>query len=333
MAGFDDFMSRTDAAGELPVQLAQDLINATIRVSTMLTLARKVPTTTRDSRVPVLSELPDAAWISAGAPANDVDMGLKQTTKAVFENQPLIAEELAAIAVIPNSVVEDSQFPLWSAVQPLLARAIARRYDDACMFGNGAPTTFPPSLVAQATAAGNVITGPVTDPDTDLPALVLRAAQAVSEMGYNITGTAVAPGWQYRAAAQRTPALVANPIGAASPFPLLLGGMGIKVDPLRWDRSQCDSITAAWDMVLVGLRQDIRLEVFNTGVLSDATGKVTINLLQQDAQAVRATFRAGFLTVNPPTDYVGPPDPCPVAIVVDGPDPETPLSAGSHSKK
>lgn len=314
---FDDILDRTDAAGELPVQLANELITTAIRESVVLTMGHQVPVGTRDSRIPVLSELPDAEWITAGPPSDDVDSGMKQTTKAAFTNEPLTAEELATICVIPNSVVEDSQFDLWSAVKPLLARAIARKFDDAVMFGNGAPATFPPGLTEAAVAAGNVVSGPVMDPATDNAVLVLEAAQLVGEMGYNANALAVAPAWEFRAGAQRSTAFAFSPIGADTPFPAQIAGLGVRTRPLRWDKSKADAIVADWSLVVIGLRQQIRLESFNTGVLSDTTGLVTVNLLQQDAQAIRVTFRGGYLLAAPPTDYVGPPAPCPVAIVTD----------------
>ncbi len=53
---FTDILGRTDAAAELPEQLAEDLVLGTIRSSTALALGQQVPTTVRDSRIPVLTE-------------------------------------------------------------------------------------------------------------------------------------------------------------------------------------------------------------------------------------------------------------------------------------
>jgi hypothetical protein len=310
---FGDYLNRTEAAAELPRQLVDELIAAVQKESVVLSLGRQVPTTTRDSRVPVVSRLPSASWITGADP----DAGLKSVSDMAITNQELIAEELATIAVIPQNVVDDSGFPLWDAVRPELASAISRAYDEAVLFGVNAPTTFPPGLVQQASTAGNVVSGDLYADDTDNPKLVLQAAQLVSQMGYSPTGAAVAPGWQYRASALRTSALVANPVGATSPFPMVLGGLGIRTDPLIWippAASSPDAIIADWRLVLVGMRKEITLEAFNTGVISDATGKVVQNLLQQDLVAVRVTFRAGFYLAAPPTGYPVA-TPCPVGVV------------------
>ena len=71
---------------------------------------------------------------------------------------------------------------------------------------------------------------------------------------------------------------------------------------------------ADWSLVLAGIRKDITLEPFNSGVISDATGKVIQNLMQEDKMAIRATFRAGYYLATPPTGYTVA-EPCPVGVV------------------
>jgi hypothetical protein len=184
------------------------------------------------------------------------------------------------------------------------------------MFGVNAPSTFPPSLVAAATTAGLVISGDTFANVTDNAQLVLEAASLVSTQGYNVNKAAVSPGWQFRVAASRTTALTNNPVGDAM-FPLLLAGMPIRVNPLYWPApatNGTDSIVADWDMILAGIRKDVTLEGFREGVISDGTGKVITNLMQQDSVAVRATFRGGYYLATPPTGYA-PATPCPVGLV------------------
>ena len=67
-----------------------------------------------------------------------------QSSKATFESTPLIAEEIAVILAIPDSVLADSTFDLWSGLSPLVARAFARRLDRAVIFGQEKPATWPP---------------------------------------------------------------------------------------------------------------------------------------------------------------------------------------------
>lgn len=306
------YISRTEAAAELPVQLVDELISSVKSGSVVMALGREVPVATRDNRVPVVTKLPSAAWITG----SDPDVGQKSVSDMAITNTELVAEELATIAVVPVNVVDDSGFPLWDAVQPELASAISRAYDEAVMFGINKPTTWGPDMVTAATTAGQVVSGDLYADATDNPALVLQAAGLVAQVGVNPTGAAVSPGWEYRASALRTSALVANPIGAASPFPMVLGGLGIRTRPDTWPvpaTNSVDAVVADWGNCLVGMRKELTMEFFNTGVISDANGKVIHNLLQEDKLACRVTFRAGFLLATPANAYSS--APVPVAII------------------
>ena len=297
MTDFSQIMTRAGVAGDLPQQLAQDLVLSVLRESALLSLARKVPTRTLDSRIPVLDQLPEAYWVSG-------DSGLKGTTKATFVNKSIIASEVAAVCPIPQAVLDDSQFPIWESVKPLLARACAKKLDDAGIWGidppmleDGTTPAWSPSIVATANAAGAHT--PFTDDPIDG---LLNAAILVSSQGYNATGALVGNGWEFRASAARAQAVVANP--ADGPYPLSVAGMGIKTRPLVWHPANADAIVVDWENVVVGMRSDIQIQVFDSGVISDDAGKVILNLLQQDAVAARVVMRVGVRVLTPPTDVL-----------------------------
>lgn len=68
--------------------------------------------------------------------------------------------------------------------------------------------------------------------------------------------------------------------------------------------------------MLVGMRQDVSIQSFNTGAISDSSGVVQANLLQMNATAVRLVMRVGFLVTNPPTDAdLDVTHRCPLALV------------------
>ena len=52
---------------------------------------------------------------------------------------------------------------------------------------------------------------------------------------------------------------------------------------------------------MIGIRSDISFKMFSEGVISDDTGKVILNLMQQDSVAMRMTMRLAYATVNPVT--------------------------------
>ena len=52
---------------------------------------------------------------------------------------------------------------------------------------------------------------------------------------------------------------------------------------------------------IVGIRQDIKFEVFREGVITDAGGLIVYNLIQQDMAALRAVARFAWQVPNPTT--------------------------------
>lgn len=286
---YNSLTSRTDAAGEIPEQIVEEILGTVNTTSTLLALGREVPVSTRDSRIPVLTETPEAYWVSG-------DTGLKQTSKAVFTNTAITAEEIAVIIPVPDSVIEDSKFDLWSQVKPTIARAFAQRIDKAALFGIDKPASWGPALVTQAIASGNTVES-TDDPVAD----ILAAAEKVADEEYTPTGAAVRVGWEYAAARSRSDAFHGGPIDATTPFAMRVAGLPIKPSPVFWNRTVAEAIVADWENVLYGIRRDLTFEIFNSGVLTDENGAVTVNLLQQDVSAMRCTMRIGYLLARPVT--------------------------------
>src|SRR5690242_6351074 len=98
---FDSIVSRSSGAADLPEEVAGEIITGTLNESAVLRLANKVVTTSKDSRIPVLSALPEAYWVAG-------DTGLKSTSSFSFGFQSVIAEEMAVIVPIPDAVLADS---------------------------------------------------------------------------------------------------------------------------------------------------------------------------------------------------------------------------------
>ena len=62
-----------------------------------------------------------------------------------------------------------------------------------------------------------------------------------------------------------------------------------------------EGLAVDWGKFVVGVRQDITYDLFKEGVISDADGKVILNLMQQDTKALRVVFRVGFNVAQPLT--------------------------------
>lgn len=298
MAGYADIIGRSEVSEALlPDQEINQILETAPEQSVMLNRARTVRLSAKRAKQPVLSTLPDAYWV-------DGDTGLKQTTEAAWTNQFITAEELAVIVPIPNAVVDDANVPLWDAVRPLLAEAIGRKIDQAAIFGTDKPASWPTALVPAAIAAGNTVAaGTGEDFGVDVAAL----AGKVSEDGFAVNGFASRPGltWRLRGLRDTT----GQPIFGG---PITEGGAsnlyGYSLDEVRngsWDPAAAELIAADWDKFVIGVRQDITYDLFSEGVISDANGKVILNLMQQDSKAMRVVFRVGFQVANPLTRLNG----------------------------
>ena len=114
-------------------------------------LARRLPDMPRaQRRLPVLSALPTAYFVSG-------DTGLKQTSEANWENKYVDAEELAVIVPIPESVLDDADYDIWSEIRPLLVEALGVAIDGAVLYGTNIPATGDGAVVAVYDHLGNLV--------------------------------------------------------------------------------------------------------------------------------------------------------------------------------
>jgi HK97 family phage major capsid protein len=251
--------------------------------SVVLTYGRRIAMSTRDSSIPALSAFPVAYWV------NPADTGLKQTSEFALTPKTLTAEELAVIVVIPISVEEDAGVDLWAVARPLLAEALGSTLDQTVLNGTNAPASFADAnIIAKAITAGNAV---VYDP--------AEAAQGASDL------LGVLEADEFNASAVVAKSILA---GAARVNLMtdISGGMaqnnwwGVPVEYRNWGNPATTiAIAGDWTKAVVGVRRDIRFEMFSEGVIQDGAGAIQFNLLQQDLRAIRATFRVAFGVVIP----------------------------------
>lgn len=249
----------------------------------MLTYGRRVPMSTRDSSVPALSAFPVAYWV------NPADTGLKQTSEFALTPKQLVAEELAVIVVIPISVEEDAGVDLWAVARPLLAEALGSTLDQTVLNGTSAPASMTDAnIIAAAIAAGNQTTYDPAAP-----------AQSASDLLGVLETDEFAP-----------TGIVAKSLLAGAARISMMSDMstgmtqnnwwGIPVEYRNWGPPPTTiAIAGDWTKAVVGVRRDIRFEMFSEGVIQDGAGAIQFNLLQQDLRAIRATFRVAFGVVIP----------------------------------
>ncbi len=294
MSTFDKSISR-DSAGKalIPDSYVNSVLQEATHSSVVLQRAKNVRLSSKKTTQPVLATLPDAYWLQG-------DTSLKQTSDVTWKDLTITAEELAVIVPIPDAVLADANINLWDNIKPLLAQAIGKKIDQAALFGVDKPTSWPEGVVASATAAGNVVQ---LAAGKDMGVAVAELGEKLAGQGYAINGFASAPGLQWKLVGLRdqqgTPIYTT---GLAGSTPTGLYGYPLN-ECLNgsWNATAAQLLAADWSKCVVGIRQDITYEIFREGVVSDESGKVIVNLMQQDMKAMRVVMRVGFQVAAPAT--------------------------------
>lgn len=277
----------------IPVPVSAQILQEMPTQSFMLQRAGQVRMSTKSQRQPVLDVLPMAYWVSG-------DTGMKQTSAVDWKNVSLVAEELAVIVPIPEAYLDDSQVPIWDEVRPRIVEAIGAKIDAAAMFGTDKPSSWPAAIYPSAVAAGNTVTAGTGD---DFAQDVASLGELIAKDGFAVNGFASRPGLKWKLVGLRS----TDGIPVYQPD-LQNGGGGnlygyglSEVVNGSWDADEAELIAGDWSKAIVGLRQDITWKMFDQGVISDGDGAVVLNLMQQDAVALRVTMRVAYATSNPVT--------------------------------
>lgn len=285
---FNSIIDRTAADALIPTEYSDQVVAAALQQSAALQLCRRVTMAAGQQRVPVLSVLPQAYWIQG-------DVGLKPTTAAEWAGVYLNAEEIAAIVPVPEAVLDDASFDIFGELKGPIAQAIAAKVDAAIFSGIEKPASWPTAIAPAAAAAGNsaVADGTAAEGGVvgDLADLLGIVEADGFEPGAFAASRALRP--LLRAARSTTGESLA---GAGDAFTLdRAWGLPITyavAGSLSFGATL--AITGEWSNAIIGVRQDVTYKVLDQAVFTDETGKITLNLAQQDALGLRVVMRLGF---------------------------------------
>jgi HK97 family phage major capsid protein len=305
---YNSIITRAELAGLIPTQEATAIIQSLPAASVALSSFRKVTMPTGVSELPVLSVLPLAYWVNG-------DTGLKQTSDINWENVTLNARELAVIIPVPQAVVDDASVDLWAEVRPRIAEAFGAKIDAAALFGTDSPTGWDDSIAEQAIAAGNEMT--VGDSGGDISVDISDLWGLVEDDGFDVNIQ-----WARRRMRSRLRGLrdengqpiFQNGLDRTTPASIY-GEDLLYASNGAWDNSYA-LIAGDRNAAIIGVRQDLTYRIFTEGVISDDAGNVVLNLMQQDAIALRAVMRVGFAVANP-VNAIGAANPFPFAVLTE----------------
>jgi HK97 family phage major capsid protein len=308
MPDYSDLISRNSGGSDalVPEPLAASIIQELPRQSAALSLMNRTTLSSKTQRMPVLDVLPMAYFVSG-------DTGMKQTSLQAWKGVNLVVEEVATIVPVPEAYLDDADVPIWDQVQPRMVEAVGSLIDGAVFWGVGKPATWGTDIYTAAQAAGNVVEDGYTDTGTtaadDFGQSVTALGDLMSQTGYNVNGFAGRPGLNWKLMGLRSSGsgvpifYPGQPMsdGSGLSNPTLYGYPAPMIENGSWDATKAQLLAGDWSKAIIGMRQDMTFKLFTEGVISDDNGNVILNLMQQDAVAMRLVMRLAYATVNPVT--------------------------------
>lgn len=299
MPTYNQMISRVsfDAGGDplVPDPVSFDIIQALPTASAVLARAKKVQMSANTYRMPVLSTMPLAYWVAQ-------DTGLKETTRQIWSGIELVVEELAAIVPIPESYLDDAAVPIWDEVKPRLVESIGAKIDSACLFGVDKPSTWGTDLYHLAVAAGNAVIAGTGD---DFAQDVSNLGEKIAVDGFAVDGFISRPGLSWKLTGMRSdqgiPIYQPDLAGGTPTRGTLYGYPLSELNNGSFVAHDAELFAGDFNYAMVGMRQDISFKMFDQGVISDSSGNVILNLMQQDSVALRVVMRLAWVTANPVT--------------------------------
>jgi len=251
-----------------------------------------------ESKVKVLDQMIVAGHVNG-------DTGLKSISNAKWKNKYLTAEEIAVIVPIPDNVVDDAEYDLWGLIQEQVPTAFGRVIDGSIFFGIDKPASHPACLLDQAKNYGKEITLDANNADLYDKLLGVDGAwDSVEKDGYEVTGVL---------SSVRAKAMLRG-LKDTTGQPLFLSSMNAGVasysvfgTPLTfatngvWDDTKALMLGGDFSQMVYSIRSDIKMKLFDSGIITDNNNNIIYNLMQQDMKAIRFTFRYAWQVPNPMT--------------------------------
>lgn len=292
----DNTITRTDAETLIPPEVSKEIIQGAIENSVCLSMFHRLADLASNQRQLNLTKaLPTAGFV-------DGDTGLKPTSKVAWDKKVINAEEIAVIIPISENVLNDARdngYDIFENIRPLISQAFGQVIDNAMLFGIDKPTSWRSSLFETATTQGFTVTE-----SGDLYANILGENGVfgkVEESGFEVTG--VLAGIRMKSTLRAVRDESGRPIFQSSmqdSTRYALDGAPIRFSKNGvWDNTKMKMLAGDFSQAVYAIRQDLTFKILTEGVISDSSGKVILNLAQQDSVALRCVMRLGWELPNP----------------------------------
>jgi hypothetical protein len=262
----------------LPRGVAADFIGAIEEASLALALGRVLRMSEATESLPIVAFRPQAKFVS---PAYG---GRKPVTEIRWTAVDIRAEEVAATIPVPNAWIQDANFDVEGQVERELANAMAYAIDQAILFGNDAPASFPTGGVV---AFADAVSG--ADPLDTL-------SDAMGDLeGKGILPDGIAAGASI-GAALRAAYRDAGELPGVRPADTIWG-LPVRRS-LAWTPPP-DAIVGGWQYLAIGMREDVTFGRSTEGVLLDESGEIVATAFQDNVTLVKVYARLGCAIGQP----------------------------------
>jgi len=233
------------------------------------------------------------------------ELGLKAKQETSYEQYNLTHLEYTGIVPVSDTLLEDSAIDLWRDLTGRFARANAKRQDELIFTENDTDDDVYGILNATGTAQISVGAS-IANFDGK------EGVDVLNEMIYAVPTPSMSNGrfYLHRTLLGRIqrmkdddgrhiwqPGIDGGVSGTIWGMPYTL----TEVLPSLTEIEDGDPFMIFGDLrnTILSIRTPMQTQFFNTGVITDSDGKVLLNLMQQDAQAIRARVRMNQVHVFP----------------------------------
>lgn len=282
----------TDAEALLSRQDVGPIVQEATRTSAALASFRTVRMGAGLARMPILSAVPTAGWVTTADPDDDVpEAGVKPTSKATWANKELIAEEIAVIIPVHENILADSNFDIAAELRPLVAQEFGRVLDAAVFFGTNKPATWADDAIAvAAAAAGNSYTagsGTIGDLAEDVNATFALVEEDNFDVNVAYTGRFLRAALRGLRDQNNQPIYLDN-IRTDGNTPSIYGQDLFYVLNGGWDAAEATLIAGDRTKAVLGIREDLSVKVLTEATVGG------INLAERDMIAFRFKMRVAY---------------------------------------
>lgn len=263
----------------LPAGVAADFVGMIEETSLVLALGRTLRMSAVTESIPLIAFMPKAKFVS---PAYG---GRKPATEIKWTAVEIKAEEVAATVPVPNAWIMDAAFDVEGQVERSLATAVAHAIDQAIIFGQDAPASYP---------TGGILG--FADQVTGADALSAVDAAMTDMEGKGVVPDGIAAGAKI-GSALRQAYREANALPGERPAQVLYG-VPVR-QSLVFQGADVDAVIGGWQYLAIGIREDVTFGRSTDGVLLDDDGNIIASAFQDNVTLVKVYARIGCAIGQP----------------------------------